>query len=60
MDGWYGTPKAERVCAGCGEKLTLAHSMPLWWEDYPKYLWWHHGCKLASIRSTLSTGSSTG
>ncbi len=45
---WEGIPPSGRVCHGCGEKLTLAHSLPLWFEG--DSLVWHFACKLKAMR----------
>jgi hypothetical protein len=48
--GWFGMPKEKRVCASCGEKLTLAHSGSLWFEtNYEtggEHLVYHFQCRL--------------
>ena len=52
--GWDGLEKEKRVCAGCGEKLTLAppkgYTGPLadWhltFQEYPQRRVWHHACR---------------
>ena len=40
-----GFPTGSRYCAGCGQKLTLAHSGALWFEEHPHRRVWHFNCK---------------
>jgi hypothetical protein len=45
--GWFGLPPAQRVCAGCGQKLTLKNSGALWFQEHPvPRRVWHFPCRL--------------
>lgn len=44
---WAGFPRERRVCAGCGEKLTLKDSL---WLDSMCGEAWHHACKVRAMR----------
>ncbi len=48
--GWYGIPKDRRFCESCGEKITLAHSGPLWFAENPLVVY-HFQCALNTLRS---------
>jgi hypothetical protein len=48
--GWKSMGEDQpRTCAGCGERLVLAHPEPLWFDTLHLESW-HFGCKLVELR----------
>jgi hypothetical protein len=43
MSGWSDMPEQPRVCAGCGEKVTLNDF--LWFKRFPVMETWHWRCR---------------
>ena len=43
--GWRGMPEGQpRVCASCGERVTLGHE-PVWFKTSEPVASWHFRCK---------------
>ncbi len=48
--GWYGIKPDKRFCAACNQKITLAHSGPLWFAGNPLVVY-HFQCALDVLKS---------
>ena len=47
--GWQGMPPEKRLCAGCGERLTLKTAGGLWFDEMRGVVF-HHACGVAALR----------